>query len=283
MKHNCEILRNPLGDQSFSTNGFSYTYDNLNRLVREVMEVPGVGVGYEADYVYDLAGNRVSRQVWVGGELLSTSYTYDDNDRLVREESTVRLASLAVTPSGQMIAGVGGGALLRSTAGLGRLASQTAALAYRPLPGSWARVAFHAIPVFMLLAFLLPILTGAIGMRRRRIRGADRLLVSHRLPLFMRGTAALLAANMLLVSLPFEALAQEYDLYSQLDAANWGQAGSVTLYAYDANGSLVSKSVTGGGAPCVETYSYDLQNRLAAHTLTESDGADETDFSAKKR
>jgi len=249
-----------------------YGYDSLNRLatVSSVGNAGGTVVTNTTSYTYTAVGSRdtvtlpngvTTRYVYDDLNRLTSlaHFNYDDNDRLIREESAVSLASLAVTPSGQMIAGAGGGSLLRSTAGLGRLASQTAALAYRPLPGFWASVAFHAIPVCMLLAFILPILTGAPGLRRCRILGADRLLVSRRLPLFMRGTAALLAANMLLVSLPFETLAQEYDIYSQLDAANWGQAGSITLYAYDANGSLVSKSVTGGGAPCVETYTYDLQ------------------------
>ncbi len=270
-----EILRNP-GDASYSTNWVSYTYDNLNRLVHEVMQVPGVGTGYEAEYTYDLAGNRVSRRVWVAGQILTTSYAYDANDRLLREESAVELAALAVSPSGALLAGPGGSQLLGSKSALGQLGAQTAMLGCRPLPSVWSRVGFYAIPAFLLAAFLLPILTGAPGLRRRKVRGMDRLLTCYRLPLIMRGTASLLAATTLVMGLPFDALAQESDLYSRLETANWGRAGSVTQYAYDDNGSLVSKSVTGGGAPVVETYSYDLQNRLAGHVRTESDGADVT-------
>lgn len=54
-----EILRNP-GEASCSTNWVTYTYDNLNRLVHEVMEVPGAGTGYESEYTYDLAGQQKS-------------------------------------------------------------------------------------------------------------------------------------------------------------------------------------------------------------------------------
>ncbi len=91
------------------------------------------------------------------------------------------------------------------------------------------------------------------------ICSTDRMLTCYRLPLLMRGVSSLLAATTLVMGLPFDALAQESDLYSRLETANWGRAGSVTQYAYDDNGSLVSKSITGGGVPVVETYSYDLQ------------------------
>ena len=49
----------------------------------------------------------------------------------------------------------------------------------------------------ILLLFLKPVLTGAHGLRRRKVRGTDRLLTCCRLPLLMRGTASLLAATTL--------------------------------------------------------------------------------------
>jgi len=149
-------------------------------------------------------------------------------------------------------------------------------ISYCPLPTAFAYWGFNAIPVFLLLSFALPVILGAVAARRRRVRGADRLLACHRLPLFLRGTASLLAATMLLASLPIRALAQEWELYAQLETSNWGRAGSVTLYEYDDNGSLTRKTVSGGGDSVVETYAYDLGNRLAGHVRTYFDGAETT-------
>jgi RHS repeat-associated protein len=122
----------------------------------------------------------------------------------------------------------------------------------------------------MLLAFALPILLGAFSLRRR-LPAPDRLLTCFRLPLFLRGTASLVAFTMLLTSLPFNTLAQEADLYTQLETSNWGRGGTVTQYEYDDNGSLTRKTVTGAGESLVEAYTYDLQNRLASHVRTDSD------------
>ena len=87
----------------------------------------------------------------------------------------------------------------------------------------------------------------------------------------MRGTASLVAFTMLLTSLPTQSLAQEADLYTQLETSNWGRDGTVTQYEYDDNGSLTRKTVTGAGESLVEEYTYDLQNRLASHVRTDSD------------
>jgi RHS repeat-associated protein len=154
--------------------------------------------------------------------------------------------------------------------GSSQLASQTASQGFRPLPSVWARICFQSIPVCMLLAFALPILMGALSLRRR-LPAPDRLLTCFRLPLFLRGTASLVAFTMLLTSLPFNTLAQEADLYTQLETSNWGRGGTVTQYEYDDNGSLTLKTVTGGSESLVESYTYDLQNRLASHVRTDSD------------
>ena len=268
-----EILRNP-GSETFSTNLVTYTYDNLNRLTYEVMEIPGVGVAYESEYTYDLAGNRLFRRVWVGGQILTTSYTYDDNDRLIREENAVEVAALTYAPSGALLAGYGGSDLVNAKPVLAQIATKTAGLATRALPGVWTRWVFRGIPVFMLLAFLLPIAIGAFNTRRLRARRAQQM-TCYRLPLFMRGTASLMAATMLLTSLPYKTLAQESDLYTQLESSNWGRAGTVTQYAYDDNGSLISKTRTGGGETSVDQYAYDLQNRMVGHVWTTDDGVDE--------
>jgi YD repeat-containing protein len=266
-----EVGRHPSLADAFVTNSVTYTYDELNRLTSETLEHPGVaGPAFDAEYTYDLTGNRMSRNVSAGGKILETRYTYDANDRLVREDTTVQLAALPVAPNGSLLASAGGADPLSGLPSSSQLASQTASQAFRPLPSVWARVCFNAVPVFMLLAFALPILMGALSLRRR-LPAPDRLLTCFRLPLFMRGTASLVAFTMLLTSLPFDSLAQEADLYTQLETSNWGRGGTVTQYEYDDNGSLTLKTVTGGGESLVEAYTYDLQNRLASHVRTDSD------------
>jgi RHS repeat-associated protein len=266
-----EVGRHPAIPDGFVTNSVSYTYDELNRLTTETMEHPGVAAAaFDAEYTYDLTGNRVSRNVLAGGKILETRYTYDANDRLVREDTTVQLAALPVAPGGSLLASVGGVDPLSGLLGSSQLASQTASQGFRPLPSVWARVCFQSIPVCMLLAFALPILMGALRLRRR-LPAPDRLLTCFRLPLFLRGTASLVAFTMLLSCLPFNTLAQEADLYTQLETSNWGRGGTVTQYEYDDNGSLTRKTVSGAGESTVEDYTYDLENRLASHVRTDSD------------
>ncbi len=189
---------------------------------------------YEGEYEYDLSGNRVKRQVWSGGKVLETAYTYNANDQLVREVHTEQLVALPV-----------GGTMN-----------------FRPLPGVWSKIGFWSVPVAMVLAFMIPLLLAR-----------NRLWVAPRLHPLWSGVTWALVVTAVVAGLPFEVLAQESALYAQVEASDWGKAGTVTQYEYDSNGSLVRKVVTGTQSQ-VEIYRYNLQNRMTGMTRTETrDGA----------
>ena len=86
-------------DGAVHTNNIAYAYDALNRLVGETAKDRGDGSGYQAGYVYDLVGNRLSRALTTAGKTLTTYYSYDANDRLLMESNVVSTA----TPGSGMI------------------------------------------------------------------------------------------------------------------------------------------------------------------------------------
>ena len=61
------------------------------RLTSETAHDPS-GNGYDAEYSYDLVGNRLERLVTVGQQTLRTQYTYNDNDQLLSENSDLETA-----------------------------------------------------------------------------------------------------------------------------------------------------------------------------------------------
>jgi RHS repeat-associated protein len=60
-----------------------YTYDGVKRLIAETQRVNGV-VTFQASYVYDRTGNRISAAV----NGVTTTYVYDANDRLESETTS---------------------------------------------------------------------------------------------------------------------------------------------------------------------------------------------------
>ncbi|MHC4867889.1 MAG: hypothetical protein ACYTEX_27780, partial [Planctomycetota bacterium] len=61
----------------------NWTYDDLNRLIREDYNAPGDANDYGHEYVYDIVGNRLERNVV--GDDPNTTYAYNDNDQLTWE------------------------------------------------------------------------------------------------------------------------------------------------------------------------------------------------------
>ena len=71
---------------NYSTNQIAYTYDNLNRLVREASVSLLSEANYTNNYVYDLAGNLLWRTNGATGEVIA--YSYNTNDQLLVESSS---------------------------------------------------------------------------------------------------------------------------------------------------------------------------------------------------
>lgn len=122
---------------ALSTNLIGYTYDNLNRLIREEALAGDGSGGYTADYSYDVLGSRLERTVTTGGQILRTQYAYNANDQLVSESNSVTVVALPV-----------------------RYDERYAQVVYRPLPSPWSRTmyGFMALPLLVLLAFFVPML-----------------------------------------------------------------------------------------------------------------------------
>ena len=88
-------------DASTESRTITYTYDELNRLVKETATETDSGYNYvyEGSYVYDLVGNRLSRFITVdnssGSQMITTSYSYDPNtDRLLSESHSISTAAV---------------------------------------------------------------------------------------------------------------------------------------------------------------------------------------------
>jgi hypothetical protein len=76
--------------------GFSYTYDALNRLTKEVSQCADKAeLDYTSEYTYDLTGNRLKHNFSSFNSLSSKAvpslysgsmveYSYNDNDQLIR-------------------------------------------------------------------------------------------------------------------------------------------------------------------------------------------------------
>ncbi len=83
-----------LDDQTAQT--FNWTYDGLNRLIKEVF-TDGTN-GYTDKFTFDLASNRATyvRETVTGSFIeFTTTYTYDANDRLITENQDVGSDSVA--------------------------------------------------------------------------------------------------------------------------------------------------------------------------------------------
>ena len=240
-------------DGAVHTNNIAYAYDALNRLVSETAEDLGDGSGYNANYVYDLVGNRLSRALTTAGKTLTTYYSYDANDRLLMESNVVSTA----------------------TPGTGMIQPRMLGPNGQPLPAfnpQFAKVSYYtlkALPYGLLAAFLLP---AAMSLLRRRHRPVVLTwALNPRRSLLPRCLSGFLAALMFVMGFDLNAMANEAVYYALLTTDTWGLDGSVTTYQYDANGSITQK-VTTGSNPETDTYQYTLLKQLASSTRTYESG-----------
>ncbi|HTJ01007.1 MAG TPA: PKD domain-containing protein [Dongiaceae bacterium] len=241
-------------DGAVHTNNIAYTYDALNRLIGEAADDRGDGTGYQAGYVYDLVGNRLSRAVTTAGKTLTTYYTYDANDRLLMESNVVSTATAGNGMVPPHILGPGGRLLPASE-------SQFAKLCYYMIPGA---------PVGLAVAFLVPAILSLFGRRGRRPAVLSLDLNPHR-ALLPRCVSGCLVALMILMGFDLRTVANEAVYYAAVTTDTWGLDGSVTTYQYDANGSVIQK-VTTGPKPETDTFQYTLLKQLAVSTRTYTSG-----------
>ncbi|QDU82488.1 tRNA(Glu)-specific nuclease WapA precursor [Polystyrenella longa] len=71
---------------------FSWTYDDLGRLITEVFDSHDNALDFEANYTYDLVGNRLKKTVDQDLDLdidETYTYTYNDSDQLLTETKVV--------------------------------------------------------------------------------------------------------------------------------------------------------------------------------------------------
>jgi len=176
-----------------------------------------------------------------------TTYEYDEHDRLTRQTSS--------------------GPSLDYTAAL----TSDDGTAYAEVWTPPSRVAVYCLMAFATLTLgalfvplrLLRSRRPDVGREVRRRRTWIQTIALALIPLMAIGPEAALAIH------------NEALLYEVVAAAAAGQTGQhETTYTYDANGNMVTRTVTDGGSPATDTYIYDAQNRLVAAELT----VDETAF-----
>ena len=293
-----------------TTNVVTYTYDELNRLTREVTSL------YTSEYEYDLCGNRLERRVTVNGQALTTRYGYNDNNQLLVESNALTSASSSAS-GGVTVDGYGASLQLHRPSAwsfysyLGLvgciLISFFAPVAFEPLRSrrarslpwscSWASLRLfvanksfrHPPPVptlSRLLCALGALCVGVLVLPSVLIRvfcgssySSSSSVFRYRasLTLFARCTASMLAAIMFVGPLVTETLADDAVQYTALTTETWGKDGTVTTYTYDANGSCTSKlTVARDGGVLDETqYIYNPENRLSGASIHRQEGADD--------
>lgn len=181
----------------------------------------------------DRVGNRLTMAESNGTGQRLTSYQYDEHDRLTRQTSS--------------------GPPLIYTASL----TSDDGTAYAEVWTPPSRVAVYSLIAFATLtlgALFVPLRLlrprrADVGREARRRRTWIQTIALALIPLMAIGPEAALAIN------------NEALLYQAVAAAAIGQTGQYeTTYTYDANGNMVSRTVTDGGNPFTDTYIYDAQN-----------------------
>jgi choice-of-anchor A domain-containing protein/RHS repeat-associated protein len=86
------VLRDANAGGGYAVSYYTWTYDNLNRLMSEVINSTEPGVTRTEHYAYDLAGNRIYKgdqafETAEPGDADTTWSTYDANDRLITQRT----------------------------------------------------------------------------------------------------------------------------------------------------------------------------------------------------
>jgi RHS repeat-associated protein len=79
----------------------AWTYDDLNRLIAEDYNAPGDVNDYQHEYVHDMVGNRLERNVL--GSDPNTTYSYNDNDQLTWETTDGNTITYGYDDNGALI------------------------------------------------------------------------------------------------------------------------------------------------------------------------------------
>ncbi len=280
--HYANGMRSSVIETMAENRTIAYTYDALNRLTVEDAYETGSGnnYGYTGQYVYDLVGNRRSRNVNVTyyqdsnnpvrEQRISTSYSYysDDNgetDRLHSESHSITQISL-VMPDEQIYLYASNGGEFHYTKGLdGKRISQVRAMLLG-LPTKLGSCLFYLAMALVVAAFFVPVIaSGYMGMRKCQ---PETLPVN--LSLYHRCVLVFLAYALLVGPFGFEQLSHADIQYQDLLASDWGTDGEIITYTYDRNGSVATKVVNDGGPIVTYTNEYNLRNRLAKLTKTTS-------------
>ncbi len=240
------------------TRTVSYGYDNLNRLTDET--AAAASGGYDIDYAYDLVGNRLRRDVTIGGLVLTTAYDYyDGTDKLETEVHTGPTTCMYIgNERYYAYAGAGGGGLYYLDEKGAKVGSMGAFL--RGLPSSVGQWLFRILAALIPIALFAPVFARIENpKKRRRFFGV----------VYRQGMCVLLAYLMLFTPGMFEELARADIAYGDLCTVDWGSGGETVHYQYDANGSVTQKLTAYTGETNPDTnyieklvYVYNLQNRL---------------------
>jgi len=262
----CEQVKQP--DSSVENHYITYTYDNLNRLTQEQNydnEQPLSGNGYTAEYVYDLAGNRLQRTITVNGQSPSLTTTYDYNDSTDRLDTEVHVGPVfGMELDGKRYyayAQMGGGYKYK-TAGSNKNIGSIAAY-WLGLPSVWAKYIFYAVLILIPVVFFVPVIIRFY--RRMGNSDSEDEPAVIRLSLYKRCLCVLLSYMMLLTPGFLESLAEGAIGYNEIDTCHWSEGNTTIDYTYDDNGSVTSKitTVTSTQSEIEQVvYEYNLQNRL---------------------
>jgi len=134
------------------------------------------------------------------------------------------------------------------------------------IPSKLSMYLFRTIILLLPLVFLTPL----FGRLRRRSRKKGR----PHLSLYHRGICVLLAYIMLITPSGFQTLAEADIQYGDIQASDWGSHGESIEYKYDANGSMKEKKIVNGATTTTYAYEYNLQNRVAKLTKSETGQSD---------
>ena len=284
------------GTTALKNQTVTYTYDNLNRLIKEVGDddpnTPDSN-GYTVEYEYDLVGNRISRSVWFehSSSELYTECEYNQSDQLLREtySNTIPAQARLILHEGPYYAHVINDSLYYTKSGSPRKIGPIRAY-MMGLPSVLSHYLFGIAMLLLVIAFLLPAIMHIFA------RAAGRQQARIRLSLWHRCVLVFLAYALLIGPFGFEQLARSSTQYSQLGVSTWGASDRIIEYGkwdgenprmgtftpgYDENGSQTEKLIwdsNGTEEPNDDqlleevTYEYNLQNRLSHIETDYQDG-----------
>ena len=224
---------------------------------------------YSTSYIYDLAGNRLSRTVHVsnstvGSQTLTTTYSYDANtDRLLSETHTGPKWAVLLNDRPMYAYATNGGIVYKGSDGeMGEFKAFLFGL-----PTRWSQYGLRAVLVLLTITFILPAIMSFLRKQESIKAGQTKL------SLFYRCLSIMLASMMLISPVCLQSLAEGANQYSDLDSRHWAQGDTTIAYGYDANGSMICKITKESGTETERViYEYNLQNHLSKVKVSANGG-----------